>query len=54
MKNLVVCFAIGLTLEGSSCARMDADLIIYNANILSVDADFTISESLAVKDGKIL
>ena len=38
----------------SGCARQDADLVIHNAKIVTVDKDFSIAEAAAVKDGKFL
>lgn len=39
-----------------SCNTMkkEADLIIYNANVYTVDDDFSVQKCLVVKDGKIL
>lgn len=38
-----------------SCSESkDADLIVYNAKVYTVDENFTIAEAFAVKDGKIL
>ena len=38
-----------------SCqSKKQADLIVYNATIYTVDSAFTIAEALAVKDGKII
>lgn len=45
------CLAIVL----SSCtSSKDADLIVYNAKVYTVDDQFAITEAFAVKDGKIL
>ena len=38
----------------NGCAQQDADLIIHNAKIVTVDKDFSIAEAAAVKDGKFL
>lgn len=39
----------------TSCYRTEkADLIIHNANIISVDEDSTVYEAMAIKDGKII
>ena len=38
----------------SGCAQQDADLVIHNAKIVTVDKDFSIAEAAAVKDGKFL
>ncbi len=38
-----------------SCgAKENADLLIYNATIYTVDSSFTMAEAMAVKDGKIV
>lgn len=38
-----------------SCSESkDADLIVYNAKVYTVDENFTIAEAFAVKDGRIL
>ena len=46
---LFVCAVIG-----SGCAEQGADLIIHNGKIVTVDKDFSITEAVAVKDGKFL
>jgi predicted amidohydrolase YtcJ len=52
MKKLSVLIALGLF---SSCAvKRQADLVVYNANVYTVDKKFTKAEAFAVKDGKIL
>ena len=38
----------------SGCARQEADLVIHNAKIVTVDKDFSIAEAAAVKDGKFV
>ena len=40
----------------SSCItnKKKADLIVYNAKIYTLDSNFSMAESFAVKDGKIL
>ncbi len=39
----------------TSCYRTEkADLIVHNANIISVDEDSTVYEAMAIKDGKII
>lgn len=52
MKNLV--YLLLLVLLASCSQSKDADLIVYNAKIYTVDEKFTITEAFAVKDGKIL
>lgn len=41
-------------LSGCSNKQGNADLIIYNANIYTVDHQFSIAEGMAIKNGKIL
>lgn len=39
----------------SSCQnKIPVDLILYNARVYTVDADFTLAEAFAVQDGKFL
>lgn len=52
MKYLLILFAI--IMIGCSTQKKNADLIIYNAKVYTVDIEFTIAEALAIKDGKIL
>jgi predicted amidohydrolase YtcJ len=52
MKNLAYLLLI-LTFSG--CTKMkNVDLIIYNATVITVDSNFSTTESFAVKDGKII
>lgn len=52
MKKLSLLFAAALL---SSCAvKEQADLIVYNANVYTVDSSFSVAEAFAVKDGKVL
>ena len=52
MKKLTLVFAAALL---SSCAvTKQADLIVYNANVYTVDDRFSMAEAFAVKDGRIL
>ena len=36
------------------CSSQAADTILYNARIVTVDADFTIAQAVAISDGRIL
>ena len=50
-KFCILIFAAFIT----SCAVKDqADLIIYNANVYTVDSSFSVANAFAVRDGKIL
>lgn len=53
MKKLFFLFAASILL---ACApeKLPADLLIKNANIYTVDSDFSTANALVVKDGKIL
>jgi predicted amidohydrolase YtcJ len=54
MKSILL-FILPFALFLTSCVnKMEADLIIKNAKIYSVDAEFGIYESMAVKEGRIL
>jgi len=33
---------------------MDADLVIINGKVITVDGDFSLKQAVAVKDGKIV
>lgn len=52
MKNLRSC-CIGLTLSVTALAA-DADLILHNGNILTVDSKFSKAQAIAVKGGRIV
>lgn len=48
-------FAFILLIGLASCSNTsEADLLIYNAHIYTVDSSFSVAEAMAVKDGKIL
>ena len=38
----------------SSCNRFDADLLVHNAAVYTVDPAFTVASAFAVKDGKFV
>ncbi|RZK57871.1 MAG: amidohydrolase [Pedobacter sp.] len=52
MKRFLPLFALLIVFLG--CGKPQADLIIYNAKIYTVNDKFDIAEAIAVKDGKIL
>ena len=52
MKKLF--FLISIALVFSCTSKEEADLIVYNANIYTVDDDFSKATSVAIKDGKFL
>ncbi len=44
-----------LTVSISSCSmKKKADLLLYNGKVYTVDSSFTVTEAIAVKDGKII
>ncbi|MBO9661142.1 MAG: amidohydrolase, partial [Chitinophagaceae bacterium] len=46
---------IPLTLFVLSCSnKQNADLLIYNATIYTVDSAFSTAEAMVIKDGRIL
>ncbi len=47
-------FSIFTLLLVPMAVHADADLIIHNGKVITVDAAFSISEAVAIKDGKIL
>lgn len=50
--NILVCFAFIVLF--TACSGKKADLVIYNAQIYTVNEAFDIVEAMAIKDGKIL
>ena len=52
MRLLTIIFAF--TLLASYSSKEKIDLLVYNANVYTVDSSFSKSEAVAVKDGKIL
>lgn len=54
MRKKLLAFAAVLLLLISCTPRQDADLIVYNAHIYTVDSAFSVKQSMAIRDGKIL
>jgi predicted amidohydrolase YtcJ len=52
MKHLY--FWILILILSSCTAKKEADFILYNAKVYTVDSTFSMSEAFAVKDGKIV
>jgi len=52
MKKLTFLFI--LVISFASCKQQEADLIVTNANIYTVNSDFGKAQAFAVKDGKFL
>ena len=53
MRRPIALF-ICLILLASCHSRQQADLILHNGKVYTVDSAFTVAEAFAVKDGKIL
>ena len=55
MKLVTVIGAVAflLTPVSSRVAADDAELIVHNAKVVTVDAKFSVAEAIAVRDGKI-
>ncbi len=49
-----VAFASILSILCSALAASAADLILYNGKVVTVDADFSIHQAMAVRDGRIV
>lgn len=55
MKSLIVMLVLVTSAANSSCQRAEiADFIVKNSIVYSVDPNFRIAESFAVRDGKFL
>ncbi len=49
-----ICLFLFFVFAASCNTKKNADLIVYNASVYTVDSSFTIAEAFAVKDGKII
>jgi predicted amidohydrolase YtcJ len=47
-------FLVSILLLTACSTRQAADLILHNAKVYTIDSIFTVSEAIAIKDGKIL
>ena len=52
MKQFVLLVLCAITF--CACTKQNADLIVYNAKVYTVNENFDVAEAIAVKDGKIL
>lgn len=52
MKSIYCIFSFTILLSCQS--KQQADLIVYNATVYTVDSSFSTTEAIAVKDGKII
>jgi predicted amidohydrolase YtcJ len=53
MKNILILLS-AILLFSCQHPKMQADLLLYNGTIYTVDSSFSTQEALAVKDGKVL
>lgn len=54
LKHILAAAGISLLLMACSSSKQQADLLIYNATIYTVDSAFSTAKAMAVKDGKII
>ncbi|MCX6224423.1 MAG: amidohydrolase, partial [Bacteroidia bacterium] len=55
MKSLIIMLFLVASVANQSCQRVEnADFIVKNSVVYSVDSNFRIAESFAVRDGKFL
>ncbi len=52
--NRILLFSLLIFSQSCTYQSMEADLIIHNAKIYTVDENWTIADAVAVKDGKII
>lgn len=53
-NSFFILFLIGLLVSCNSNSKTEADLLVYNAKIYTVDSTFSTAEAFVVKDGKFL
>jgi len=54
MKKYLALLSIGLLLFSCGSSKQDADLLVFNGKIYTVDNEFSMVDAFAVKDGKFL
>ncbi len=54
MKNLLSLLFLGMMLSACHFKHQEADLVIYNATIYTMDENNTVQQAIAIKDGKIV
>lgn len=54
MKKILTCCCLATLLITACGDKENADLLVYNATIYTVDSSFSTAEAMVVKDGKIL
>ena len=52
MKINIIAMSLIMTIMTSNVSKENADMIVKNANIYTVDAQFNKAEAFAIKDGK--
>ncbi len=52
--NKLLLFFFLLSSNASKSQKVTADLLVYNAKIYTVDAQFSVKEAMVIKDGKII
>ncbi|MBI4447304.1 MAG: amidohydrolase family protein [Acidobacteria bacterium] len=52
--SLLVMFMIAVTLPQPSLAQKKADMILYNGKVVTVDANFSLAEAIAIRGEKII
>jgi hypothetical protein len=52
-RPLRVAFWVSLLLAPLGATAAEADLVLYNAHVITVDPKFSIQSTVVVKDGKI-
>ena len=53
MNKLLLIIFVGIASIGYA-QKIPADLLVYNAQIYTIDEQFLIQEAMAIKDGKVL
>ena len=54
MKINIIAMSLIMTIMTSNVSKENADMIVKNANIYTVDAQFNKAEAFAIKDGKFI
>ena len=54
MRKAFLLAGLGFSVLTATAQKKQADLVLYNATLYTVDAKFSVASAMAVKDGKIL
>ncbi len=54
MKKIILLFSLVTFLTSCNSEKQEADLLVINAKVYTVDSTFSTVEAFAVKDGKFL